>query len=153
MYYFDLEAQELRCASRAFDDPNGMAVSPDGATVYVTDAKKEPARPERPYRVVAMDISRDGSLAFRDEFPLIGYPDGIKADTNGNLWISVGGHGRGFPGVEVLSPSGEPLALVGVIGGSANLAFGGNGFRTLIVLNEERIIAVPVAAQGALHAV
>ena len=73
-----------------------------------------------------------------------GVPDGLKCDTEGNVYIGTGA------GVTVMSPSGELLAKLLVEGGVSNLVFGGQDLSTLILCNQTKMIAVEMAAQGAL---
>ena len=63
---------------------NGLAWSPDGATMYYIDS---PTR-----RVDAFDF-RDGEIANRRTVITLedGFPDGMCADAEGNLWIALWG--------------------------------------------------------------
>jgi gluconolactonase len=60
-----------------------------------------------------------------------GIPDGIKCDTNGNVYSGCG------DGVNVWSPGGVLLGKVLVNGGVANFCFGREG--EMFLLNETRL--------------
>ena len=60
-----------------------------------------------------------------------GIPDGIKCDTNGNVYSGCG------DGINVWSPGGVLLGRVLTQGGAANFCFGKGG--QLFILNEHRL--------------
>lgn len=66
-------------------------------------------------------------FAFADK----GVPDGIKCDTNGNVYSGCG------DGVNVWSSGGVLLGRILVEGGVANFCFGRNG--AIFMLNEHKI--------------
>lgn len=66
-----------------FAVPNGLGLSPDGATLYVTDMFH--------HRIVAYDYDRStGAVAGKRTFvtvsPEQGYPDGLTVDSAGFVW-------------------------------------------------------------------
>jgi sugar lactone lactonase YvrE len=62
--------------------PNGVVLSPDGATMYLAETFAE--------RITAFDVAADGSLSNRRvHAPLRGTPDGICLDDAGGLWIAL----------------------------------------------------------------
>lgn len=69
-------------------------------------------------------------FAFAD----VGIPDGIKCDTDGNVYSGCG------DGVNVWSPGGVLLGKILVPGGTANFCFGKPG--TMFLLNEHRLYRV-----------
>lgn len=83
---------------------NGLAWSPDGRTLYSVDTT--PGLVHR--RSYDADSGQWGerSTAFR----VLGSPDGICVDTDGNLWVAVWGSGE----VRHLTPDGELLGMVSV---------------------------------------
>jgi gluconolactonase len=98
----------LTLLTRALKAPNGLAFSPDGRLLYVTDVDAD-----RPAWWV-FDVREDGSLAngrvFADARPFTqdrpGGPDGLKVDRAGNLFAAGPG------GVYVFAPDGA-LLLIG----------------------------------------
>ena len=73
-----------------------------------------------------------------------GIPDGIKCDTEGNVYSGCG------DGINVWSPGGVLLGVIKVKGGAANFCFGREG--SLYILNEHRIWKAQLAksVRGAL---
>jgi sugar lactone lactonase YvrE len=70
-----------RAASNIFF-PNGLVVSPDGATLYVAETFGK--------RISAFDIGADGSVTNRRiHAQLRGEPDGLSLDTEGCLWVPL----------------------------------------------------------------
>jgi gluconolactonase len=99
--------------------PNGIAFSPDGRTLYVSNSM--PAMYVR-----ASDVGPNGTLSHPRK--LISYPgsapdvpDGMKVDSAGNIWTSGPG------GIRIVSPRGKVLGQLAIPEICANLAFAGDG--------------------------
>lgn len=108
------------------DRPNGIAFSPDGGTVYVTDTAGQNEGPGRWIRTYDVSGSRasDGRLFARIE---IGAPDGIAVDVEGRVWSSAG------DGIHVFSPDGTELLFIAVPEVVSNLCFGGDDGTELFI--------------------
>ncbi|MEP7243538.1 MAG: SMP-30/gluconolactonase/LRE family protein [Gammaproteobacteria bacterium] len=83
VWAFDLDtAQAHLWYDRPLSFANGMALAPDGTSLYVVESL--------PKRVVRVPILRDGTAGNAE--PVVGglveFPDGIAFDTAGNLYIS-----------------------------------------------------------------
>jgi gluconolactonase len=132
---------KLALIDKTFLYPNGVALSPDEKTLYVsnTDAKLPIVR--------AYKLGNDGlptsSSTFFDMKPLIapgtkGMPDGMKIDAFGNLFAAGPG------GMLVLSPNGKLLGMISVTGrATPNCAFGEDG-HTLFVAATDTVARVRV---------
>lgn len=120
---------------------NGIEVSPDGKTLYVNESVQR--------GVWAFPIQKDGSLGERNllkQFPDHGF-DGMRADVDGNLYITRYGKGT----VVKLSPAGEILKEIDVLGASpSNLCFGGEDGRTVYVteVTKRRLVQFRVDRPG-----
>ncbi len=96
--------------------PNGMAVSPDGRTLYLAETPAE--------RITAFTIQPDGSLAERRVFADLdgARPDGIALDAEGALWVASPGTGELLRVAEgsilVREPSPDGSALACALGGA-----------------------------------
>jgi len=125
--------------------PNGMAFSPDGRTLYVTEMWVG--------RIVAFDFDPlRGTLSRRRTLITVpereGYPDGLIVDEQGFLWS---GHWQGFR-VTRYDPEGKKEQHVEVPVPTATcMAFGGPGLEQLYIttakkgLTPEQLAAHPDA--------
>lgn len=133
---------ELVVPEGQFDQPNGLAFSPDESILYVDDRDG----------ITAFDVAPDGSLSggrvFCDhmgsnEFPGRGNPDGMKVDERGNVWCT----GRG--GVWVIAPDGQLLGILETPEVTANLAFGGPDWRWLFLTSSTTVHMVETRVASA----
>ncbi len=124
--------------------PNGVAISPDGQTVYVTQSDR--VNPV----VMAYPLQPDGSAGKGDvvfgaeglkKAGLLGAFDGMKVDQDGNLWVTGG------RGVLVLSAGGELLGHVKTGVSTSNCAWGDDG-STLYITADMFICRVKTTAKG-----
>jgi gluconolactonase len=110
-----------------FDQPNGLCFSPDESLLYVNDTPRA--------HIKVFDVAADGSLSGGRVFfagmgtgvIADGVPDGMKVDERGNVWVTGPG------GVWVISAAGEHLGTIEVPENVGNLAWGGDGWRTLFL--------------------
>jgi gluconolactonase len=77
-----------------------------------------------------------------------GIPDGLRCDTDGNLWCGWGG-GEGEDGVAVFNPAGVLIGRILLPERAANLCFGGAKRNRLFMAASQSLYAVYVNAQGA----
>ncbi len=108
---------------------NGIEVSPDGKTLYVNESVQR--------NVWSFPIHADGTLGEKQllkQFPDHGF-DGMRADVDGNLYITRYGKGT----VVVLSPAGKEIREIDVLGAKpSNICFGGPDGRTAYVTEVEQ---------------
>ena len=99
----------LRTVADDLHYANGLALSPDGKTLYCSETYA--------YRIVAFDVGENGSLTNRREFARVNdiaggapplAPDGLKTDAMGNLYIALYEGGK----VLVADPAGKLLATI-----------------------------------------
>jgi len=120
---------------------NGIEVSPDNKTLYVNESKQ--------LNVWAFTIADDKTLVNKRlvrKFKDHGF-DGMRADIDGNLYITRYGKGT----VVKIAPSGEILQEVNVLGmRPSNLCFGGPDGRTVYVTEVEstRLVSFRVDRPG-----
>jgi sugar lactone lactonase YvrE len=108
---------------------NGIEVSPDEKILYVNESVQR--------KVWAYDLSPGGSVSNKRlliEFPDFGM-DGMRCDTDGNLYITR--YGKGV--VAKISSKGQLLQEIILLGkNSSNIAFGGPDGRTAYVTLQDR---------------
>ena len=118
-----------------FDQPNGLCFSPDEKRLYVNDTVQTLIR--------VFDAAPDGALSNGRVFASgirssseAGVPDGMKCDARGNVWVTAPG------GVWVYASSGELIGKLRVPELVANLAWGGEDFRTLFMTATHSVYTV-----------
>jgi gluconolactonase len=147
IYRHEPSTGRLSVVAQSLDKPNGLAFSPDERIVYVTDsgANQEPESyyPERPHEVVAFDVAGE-RLSNRRRFAEIspGFPDGIKVDSAGRVYVSSAS------GVQIFSADGTPIGEI-VLPGAVNFCFGGRRDDVLFITADEAIWAVALGSAGA----
>jgi gluconolactonase len=114
VYRFDPATRVLEVVDDSLVKPNGIAFSPDGSTLYVTDSGA-------PHHIVAFTVTPDGRLADRRLLAVTmpGFPDGLKTDGAGRVYASA------LTGVQVFSPAGNLLDEID-LPGAVNFAFAGD---------------------------
>jgi gluconolactonase len=100
--------------------PNGIAFSPDGKALYVSNSAPD-------MHVRRYDVGTDGSLSNRRTFisfpgaPGDDVPDGLKVDRAGNVWVTGPG------GIRIVSPAGKVLGQIKLPEVAANLVWAPDG--------------------------
>lgn len=128
--------------------PNGIALSPDDRTLYVTNSHAP-----RPI-VMAFDLTRKGEsrgpgrLVYSAadlirKYPRKGTVDGMKVDQQGNLWIG------GVAGVLVISKEGVLLAHLVTGHSTGNCCFGGPDGSTLFITSDNMLCRVRTKTRDA----
>jgi gluconolactonase len=147
VYRRDARSGRLEIVGDGFDKPNGIALSPDGAVLYVTDsgANQEPGTfdPSRPHEIVAYDVSGGRLLTNRRRFAVVepGIPDGLKVDADGRVYNSCA------TGVQVRSPEGDLLGEIN-LPGAVNFAFGGRDSNVLFITADDAVWAAVLDVRG-----
>ena len=128
--------------------PNGIILSADEKTLYVTNG---PA-------LAAFDVRPDGSLTNQRQFARLeggGNGDGSTIDSAGRIYVTTN------PGVQVIGPDGTYLGIIPTPRPVISAAFGGKDKGTLFVLargatdangnqvaNAAQVYAIQMIAQG-----
>ena len=127
--------------------PNGIVLSADEKTLYVTNGNT----------MAAFDVQPDGSLSNQREFAKLtaGGGDGSTIDSMGRVYVTT------QAGVEVLGPDGKNLGVIPTPRGVITGAFGGKDKKTFYILargatdangtevaNAAQVWAIKMQAQG-----
>jgi len=143
VYRVDPVTGKVAIAADDFDKPNGLAFSPDESILYIADSGAS-HRENGPHQVRQFRV-KDGKLSGGEVFADIqpGVPDGLRVDTEGNLWISCG------DGILCYSSEGACLGKILVPETVANLTFGGPMRNRLFITAHTSLYALYVNAKGA----
>ena len=102
---------------------NGIMLSPDGKTLYITNLQT----------IAAFDVQPDGSVKNQHEFAKFeggGSGDGMAVDASGRLFATTP---QPNLGVQVFSPEGKYLGMIPTPRTAITVAFSGPGKKTLYV--------------------
>lgn len=122
-----------------FERPNGLAFSPDEAILYIDDSGRRHVR--------AFDVQPDGTIANSRivgdmDHPQPGSPDGMKIDSEGNLYVT------GATGVWVFTPAGELLGVIVTPERPANCAWGDADRQSLYITARTSLYRVRTRVPG-----
>jgi gluconolactonase len=132
---------KLKAIIRDLNRPNGIALSPDEKTLYVSNSD------ERKRFWMRYDVAADGTVSNgRMFFDLAGakeqgIPDGMKVDVQGNIYAA------GPEGVWVFSADGKHLGTIQPGETAANCNWGDDG-KTLYITASTSVYRVRVAITG-----
>ena len=127
----------LVVARNLFETPNGLCFGLGEEHLYVNDTVNGLVR--------RFDANADGSLSNEQVFAdgisseeVVGRPDGMKCDEEGNIWVTGPG------GVWVFDRGGERIDVIDVPEKVGNLTFGGPDWRTLFITASTSLYAIDV---------
>lgn len=144
VYRLDPGSGQLQVAIEGIQNPNGLCFSPDERLLYVVD------NGSAPNRILAYDVRDDGTLGDGRTFVAASanaIPDGIRCDTEGNLWAGWG-PGPDLSGVMVFAPDATAIGRIALPDRCANLCFGGARRTRLFMVTGQCLFALYVNAQG-----
>jgi gluconolactonase len=125
--------------------PNGIAFSPDGRTLYVSNSDPKKAV------ILAWNVSPAGRVSGRRVFADMtllaakgwpGLPDGMTVDERGDLWATGPG------GVHIFTPQGRELGLISTGAAVSNCTFGGPDGRLLFMTSTHELASVRTNVRG-----
>ncbi|MBV9653689.1 MAG: SMP-30/gluconolactonase/LRE family protein [Acetobacteraceae bacterium] len=151
VFRVDGQSGEIKVVVDDFTQPNGIALSPDEKKLYVIDSGITNGGPAH-IRVFDVDIGSgkvSNGKVFAEGFAP-GFTDGMRLDTKGNVWCSMGWADPKEDGVRCYNAGGDLLGKIHLPETCANLTFGGLLHNRLYMCASTSVYAVYVPAQGAM---
>jgi gluconolactonase len=146
VYRIDGRTGQITIAVGDMERPNGLCFSPDEKRLYVVDTPGG-TKTTHVYDVVDDGTKLANGRVFFDATP--GYADGIRCDTEGNVWAGFSG-GEDQDGVAVFAPDGKLIGRILLPERCANLCFGSLKRNRLFMAASQSIYSLYVEAQGAI---
>jgi gluconolactonase len=127
---------KLEALARDFKTPNGIVFSPDEKVCYVADTELRHVR--------AFDVAKDGALSNSRILidKMEGYPDGMRVDVKGNLYVSAA------PGIQVFSPDGKRIGVIPVPENPTNCGWGGKDAKDLYITAQSSVYKIKCKIKG-----
>jgi gluconolactonase len=139
-------------------DPNGICFSPDYKKLYVISTGKGPGDTGTGGKgdISVFDVSSDNKLSNQKLFTdcvvdgIKCGPDGMRADVDGNLWVSSNaGRNVGYNGVTVWNSAGKLIGRIRTPEVVGNVCFGGPKRNRLFMAGSQSLYALYTGTQGA----
>ncbi len=129
---------ELAVIAKPKGRPNGIALAPNGRTLYVSNSDDRNVR--------AYDLDQHGVPS--NERVIIaateGIPGGIRVDEKGNLYVAASD-------LEVFSPEGKLLGKVALHESASNCAFGDSDMESLYITAQSSVYRVRLGVKGSVQ--
>ena len=140
VYLLDSDGGNPRPVISALKGPNGLMLSPDEKTLYVSEYKEQ--------KLHAYEVDpKNGNASKRRLFAHVKPPsdygcDGMTVDHLGNLYCA------GPHAVRVWSPKGELLQTIAVPESPTNCAFAGPGSNVLYITGRKNVFRIRLKTKG-----
>jgi gluconolactonase len=154
VYRIDAKTLKMDKVTDEMYKPNGPCFSPDYKKLYIAETGAS-HYDDAPRNIMVFDVIDGTKLGKGREFTSMelngkaGFADGIRADTDGNIWVGAGWVGPGYDGVHVFAPNGDRIGQILLPEICANVCFGGPKRNRLFMAASQSLYAVYVEAQGA----
>jgi gluconolactonase len=153
VYRVDAQTGQITKVADEPFKPNGIAFSHDYKKVYVCDTGTTHYPQAKnivwQYDLDGGKLSNPRTLIDMTLDGKSGFPDGLRVDIDGNVWVGAGWVGDGYDGVQVFSAEGERIGQIRLPETCANLAFGGKKRNRLFMTASQSLYAVYVETMGA----
>ena len=139
VYRLDPDSRELALLVDDFDQPNGLCFSLDESQLFINDTMRAHIR--------VFDVNGEGTLENGRVWAEVtggsdGAPDGMKVDSQGNLYVTGPG------GIHVFDPDAACLGVIKMPQGCANFCWGDDDLKSLFVTASTSLYRVRVQVAG-----
>ncbi len=139
VYRLDPDSRELTLLVDDFDQPNGLCFSLDESKLFINDTMRAHIR--------VFDVNGEGTLENGRVWAEVtggndGAPDGMKVDSQGNLYVTGPG------GIHVFDPDAACLGVIRMPQGCANFCWGDDDLKSLFVTASTSLYRVHVQVAG-----
>lgn len=160
VYYITPEGKIIRLLQpNDFADPNGLALSPDGKTLYIDNTYDDETwwnvNSDKDNFVWAFDVKDDGSISNGRKFAELyltdvvldrqgksSSADGMKVDNKGNVYVCT------FAGLQIFNPEGKFVGIITTPTYPINCTFGGADMQTLYITSYDKIYSIKTNVKG-----
>jgi gluconolactonase len=144
VFRFEPSSGRLTLVADDYVRPNGLAFSPDGQLLYVSDTGGSHVQ-DGPRHIRRHAVGEGGRLSGGEVFALCdaGRFDGFRLDTEGRIWTSAA------DGVHCLDPDGTLLGKIKLPEPAANVCFGGPKRNRLYICATTSLYSVLLPVNGA----
>jgi gluconolactonase len=144
VFCFDPATRALRIVSDFFEDPNGLAFSPDESVLYVSDTSAA-RRADGKHHIVAFDVIGGQDLVKPRVFAVVepGLADGFRVDIHGFVYTSS------EDSVQVYHPDGTRIGRIPVPEKVGNVVFGGEAGNELYICASTSLYRIVLNTRGA----
>ena len=138
-YRLNPDSRELTLLVDDFDQPNGLCFSLDESQLFINDTMRAHIR--------VFDVNGEGTLENGRVWADVtgsgdGAPDGMKVDSQGNLYVTGPG------GIHVFDPAAACLGVIKMPQGCANFCWGDDDLKSLFVTASASLYRVRVQVAG-----
>jgi gluconolactonase len=146
VFKLDPKSGKIEAVVKDLAMPNGIIFSPDETRLYIADTGGHKKHPDSgfhklPAGIHCYEVSKDGKLG-KKLFVIKQSSDGLKVDVKGNLYTTDGK-------VIIYDRDGKLLERIAVPEAPANLAFGGEDYKTLFITARTSLYSVRMVQPGA----
>jgi gluconolactonase len=139
VYCYNPQNHSLTLVADDFDHPNGLAFSLNETLLYIDDSTRHHLR--------VFDVNNNGTLKNSRIFAQLkmdteGCPDGMKIDSQGNIYCTGAG------GIWVFDGLGNHLGMIVIPEIPANLAWGDDDWKSLYITARTSIYKLRVKVAG-----
>jgi gluconolactonase len=160
VYYLNPQGKLIRLLKPDdFAMPNGVALSPDGKTLYIDntydDEKWWNVNSDKDNFIWAYDVQEDGTITNGRKFCELylteqvldrqsktSGADGMRVDADGNVYVCT------WAGLQIFSASGKFIGILNLPTYPVNCIFGGSDGQTLYITSYNKIYSIHTNEKG-----